>query len=309
LRIFDGSSSIGHVIAFFALLRLLVGSVELLMGLWPAFQHGLASFSRLAEILDLPVESSAPRRRPAPLRTRGALAAIDLRFGYQPENLVLDGVDFEIRPGESVALVGRSGVGKSTLVKLILGWQTPRSGQLLLDGRDVRSLDLDWRRRQLGWVPQDIFLWSRSIAENLTFGRRGVALADLERVAAAAQILEFIQSLPQGFATVLGEAASELSGGQRQGLAIARELLRDPPILLLDEATSQLDALSEHRLQTATANLLRGRTSLVVAHRFSTIRDCDRVLVLDRGRIVEQGRYDQLQGVGLFEELRRLQAA
>jgi ABC-type multidrug transport system fused ATPase/permease subunit len=309
-RIFFGHSTLGALVGFFGLISLLVGSVQVVLGLWPAFQQGLASADRLIEVLTSPLEQPRiPAAARLPRRGRGRLEVCRLSFGYRPGEPVLKNLELAIEPGQKTALVGRSGAGKSTLVSLLLGFRRPDGGELRFDGRPYDDFSLEWLRRQIGWVPQDVVLWNRSIRANLLLGRPRATEEELIRAAHAAQALDFIAQLPQGFDTVIGEAGERLSGGQRQRLAIARELIRDPPFLIFDEATSQLDAEGEHLLQKATAKLLDGRSALIIAHRFSTIRHADRVLVLDRGRIVEAGCYEDLAAnEGIFARLQGYQS-
>jgi ATP-binding cassette subfamily B protein len=217
-------------------------------------------------------------------------------------------VSFDVRPGERVALVGPSGAGKSTVFALILRFYDPTSGRVLMDGADIRHCDPLQVRRAVALVPQDPVIFAASVTENLRFGRPGATLEEVRQACAAAHALEFVEQLPQGFETNLGERGVKLSGGQRQRISIARALLADRPILLLDEATSSLDAESERQVALALESLARGRTTLVIAHRLATVRNADRIIVLERGRIHATGTHHALlRENGLYAHLARLQ--
>jgi ATP-binding cassette, subfamily B, bacterial len=226
----------------------------------------------------------------------------------RPGQKALHGTSFEVEPGERVAIVGPSGAGKSTIFNLILRFYDPQAGRVLIDGVDVAEAHPDEVRARIASVPQETMIFSTTVAENIRFGRPDANDRDIVAAAEAAQAAEFIQRLPQGFATRVGERGVMLSGGQRQRIAIARAILRDAPILLLDEATSALDAESESLVQAALERLMRGRTSLVIAHRLATVRTADRIIVLDAGRVVAQGRHGELMGSGgLYARLAKLQ--
>ena len=224
----------------------------------------------------------------------------DLIFNYPGhEQRVLDGLNFEIEPGQMVALVGRSGSGKSTLASLIPRFYPNEQGQILIDGIDIADYTLHNLRRHIALVTQQVTLFNSTVAENIAYGElAATSRSEIERVAEAANAREFIDRLPQGFDTLIGENGATLSGGQRQRLAIARALLKDAPILILDEATSSLDSESERHIQNALEHATHGRTTLVIAHRLSTIERADQVLVMDRGRIIERGTHAELLAVG-----------
>ena len=224
------------------------------------------------------------------------------------ESFVLRNIDLEVEPGETVALVGRSGAGKTTLCNLVARFYDPTSGSVVLDGADLREIEVESYRRLLGIVEQDVFLFDGTIAENIAYADRWAELDAITRAASVANAAEFIERLPDGYDTVIGERGVKLSGGQRQRLAIARAVLADPRIFILDEATSNLDSESERLIQRSLETLLQGRTSFVIAHRLSTIRNADRILVMEAGEIVESGTHDELMDrSGLYRDMVELQ--
>ncbi|MCJ2084127.1 ABC transporter transmembrane domain-containing protein [Methylobacterium sp. J-090] len=266
---------------------------------------------RLGEILAAEPAIRAPADPVAlPAPPRGAVAFEAVRFLYptRPEHPSLDGISFTIAPGERVALVGPSGAGKTTVLQLLLRFYDPQSGTIRVDGVDIARADPDAVRTRLSLVPQDPTVFSGSVLENIRYGQPDATEAQVQRAAELAHADGFIRALPQGYATTVGERGVTLSGGQRQRVAIARAILKDAPILLLDEATSALDAESERAVQTALDTLMRGRTTLVIAHRLATIRAADRILVLDGGKIVESGTHETLLARGaLYAQLAALQ--
>jgi ATP-binding cassette subfamily B protein len=245
-----------------------------------------------------------------PEPARGDISFDDVRFAYptRPKALAVDGVSFSVRAGEKVAIVGPSGAGKSTLFHLLLRFYDPASGAISVDGVPIPAADPTEVRQRIALVPQDPVVFAASARDNIRFGRPEASDADVERAADLAHASEFLRRLPGGLDTPLGERGVTLSGGQRQRIAIARAILRDAPLLLLDEATSALDAESETLVQTALEELMKHRTTLVIAHRLATVLSCDRILVMDQGKIVEQGTHASLvaQG-GLYARLARLQ--
>ncbi len=278
---------------------------------WGELSHAAGAAERLFEILHIRPEIVAPARPAAlPQPARGEVVFDDVRFAYpaRPSSVVLDGVSLRVRRGEKVALVGPSGAGKSTIFHLILRFYDPLSGTVTFDGVPLPSTDPAALRREIALVPQDTVIFAASIGDNIRFGRPDASDADVERAAELALASEFIDRLPDKFQTQAGERGVTLSGGQRQRIAIARAILRDAPLLLLDEATSSLDAESEKLVQTALERLMRDRTTLVIAHRLATVLSCDRILVMEGGRIVEEGTHGQLTGGGgLYARLARLQ--
>ncbi len=274
-------------------------------------QRAAGAAERLAELLSTEPAIRAPARpTPLPARGRGTLRFERVTFAYpaRPDRPVLVDFDLEVAPGETVALVGPSGAGKTSVLQLALRFYDPQAGRVLFDGVDLRELDPAELRRRIGLVPQEPVIFSADAATNIAFGRPEASPAEIRAAAEAAAALEFIEALPQGFATFLGEKGVRLSGGQRQRIAIARALLCDPELLLLDEATSSLDAESERLVQEALERLRRGRSCLVVAHRLATVRKADRIVVMEDGRIVDQGRHDELVARGgLYARLASLQ--
>ena len=266
---------------------------------------------RLFEILATKPAIAPPARRVRlPEPPRGEVVFDSVRFAYpsRPEAVVLDDLSFKVRPGEKVAIVGPSGAGKSTIFHLILRFYDPLAGTIAFDGVRVADADPTELRRHIALVPQDTAIFAASVRENIRFGRPEASDADIERAAGTAYVAEFIRRLPQGYETTVGERGVTLSGGQRQRIAIARAVLREAPLLLLDEATSSLDAESETMVQAALARLMEGRTTLVIAHRLATVLNCDRILVMDHGRIVEEGTHERLASMGgLYARLAKLQ--
>lgn len=278
---------------------------------WGEVSAASGAAERLFEILDVkPVIVAPPVARALPQPARGDVVFDQVRFAYptRPQAHVVDGISFAVRAGEKVAIVGPSGAGKSTLFHLLLRFYDPVSGEIAYDGVPIRDASPQAVRARIALVPQDSVVFAASARDNIRFGRLDASDADVERAADLAHASEFIRRLPQGFDSQLGERGVTLSGGQRQRIAIARAILRDAPLLLLDEATSSLDAESETLVQTALEELMRHRTTLVIAHRLATVLSCDRILVMDQGRIVEQGTHASLVAEnGLYARLARLQ--
>ena len=278
---------------------------------WGEISQAAGATERLIELLAVEPAIMVPAHPVAlPVPPRGEVAFENVRFAYptRPGTFVLDGVSLSVRAGEKVAIVGPSGAGKSTIFHLILRLYDPQGGAVSFDGVRVADADPHELRRRIALVPQDAVVFAASVTENIAFGRPGASAADIAHAAELAAAAEFVARLPQGYETQLGERGVTLSGGQRQRIAIARAILRDAPLLLLDEATSSLDAESEQLVQAALTRLMQGRTTLVIAHRLATVLSCDRILVLDRGHIVEQGTHAQLSAAGgLYARLAKLQ--
>jgi ATP-binding cassette subfamily B protein len=278
---------------------------------WGELSQAAGSAERLTEILAIVPEIRAPADPlPLPQRPRAEVTFDNVRFAYpaRPDADVLDGVSFRVKPGEKVAIVGPSGAGKSTIFHLILRFYDPKSGTVTFDGVRLSDADPTELRRHIAMVPQDTAIFGMSVRDNIRFGRPDATDAEIERAAEDAAAAIFIRALPQVYDTPVGERGVTLSGGQRQRIAIARAILREAPLLLLDEATSSLDAESETLVQVALTRLMTGRTTLVIAHRLATVLSCDRILVLDQGRIVEEGSHDSLVAHdGLYARLAKLQ--
>jgi ATP-binding cassette subfamily B protein len=306
----QGQATVGQIVTFMGFATMLIGRLEQAMGFVNTlFMHrpGLLLFF---EVLDT---ASAVPEKPDAIelpRPRGEVVFENVSFAYPGGPKILDGVSFVAEPGRSIALVGATGAGKSTTMALLQRLWDPQEGSIRIDGVDIRDVSLESLRRSIGVVFQESMLFNRSIADNLRIGRPDATDADLEHACRLAEAHDFIERQAQGYATMVGERGSTLSGGQRQRLAIARAALKDPPILILDEATSALDAATEARVSKALRALMQGRTTFIIAHRLSTVREADVILVFDRGRIAERGDFATLvkQG-GIFAELVRTQLA
>jgi ATP-binding cassette subfamily B protein len=304
LTIFFGLT-IGTIVAFVALLGRLYGPASALAGIQVQIISALAVFERIFEYLDMAPEPTGTRTLP---EVAGDIRFEDVHFAYTPERPALRGVDLHIEPGQVAAFVGPSGAGKTTITQLVPRFYDPQSGRIAIDGVDVRDVEIDSLRSHIGIVTQETYLFHDTIGNNLRYGREDATQAEIEDAARAANIADFIGSLPEGYDTVVGERGHKLSGGERQRLAIARVLLKDPRILILDEATSALDSENEALIQAAFDKAMRGRTSLVIAHRLSTILAADVIFVIDRGRVAERGTHAELLAAGgIYARLYRTQ--
>ena len=309
-QVVEGKLTAGTLVAFLFYALFVAAAVGTLASLFGNFQEAIGAASRVFDLLDAEPtvrEPEHPRRFTEPVR--GAVTLEAVAFRYQPDlpDVVQD-ISLDIAPGEVVALVGRSGAGKTTIASLLPRFWDVTAGRITLDGIDIRELSLDTLRGAIGIVPQEPVLFSGSIRENIAYARPDASDADVLRAAQAAHAWEFIERLPEQWSTRVGERGVKLSGGQRQRIAIARVFLKDPAVVILDEATSSLDTESERYVEQALEQLLQGRTTLLIAHRLSTVRRADRVVVLDQGRIVETGSHDELlqRENGLFARLHQL---
>jgi ATP-binding cassette subfamily B protein len=309
--VLDGRTTPGRLGQFILYAVFAASGLGQLSEVWGELSQASGAAERLTELLAIEPDIKAPAHPVAlPAPSRGEVAFDAVRFAYpaRPDSFVLDGVSFAVKQGEKVAIVGPSGAGKSTIFHLLLRFYDVNGGTVSFDGVRVSDADPQALRARIALVPQDVAIFGASIAENIRFGRPDASDADIARAAELASASEFIDRLPQRYDTAIGERGVTLSGGQRQRIAIARAILRDAPLLLLDEATSSLDAESESAVSSALSRSMQGRTTLVIAHRLATVLSCDRILVLDGGRIVEQGTHAQLSANGgLYARLAKLQ--
>jgi ATP-binding cassette subfamily B protein len=308
VQVVSTAITFGTLVAFIEYVQKFFGPIRELGGYYSVMQSAMASSERLFQVIDEPAEPDAGRSPAAVGHTGAAIEFKDVRFSYAAGSEVLKGLDLLVRPGEQVALVGSTGAGKTTIARMLLRLYAPDSGTILMDGVDVREIPLADLRRRIGVVLQEPFLFAGTIAENISLGDPSITR---ERVVAAARAVSasrFIEALPCGYDAEVREAGSNLSLGQKQLLCFARILAFDPPVLLLDEATASVDSATEKIVQDAFERLTRGRTSLIIAHRLSTVRECDRIVVLHKGRVREEGRHEELLALGgIYAEFHRLQ--
>ena len=286
--------TIGDITVMVALLGRMYGPVNSLLNIQVDMIRSMALFDRIFEYFDLPVEIDNDPQALRPESFAGELAFEEVSFHYDPDQPILNNVSFELKPGSSVAIVGPSGAGKSTIINLIPRLYDVTGGRILLDGVDIRKLDLAFLRQHIGVVTQDTYLFNGTIRENLLYAKPDATQAEIEQACREANIHAFISGLPKGYDTVVGNRGMKLSGGEKQRLSIARIILRKPGLIIFDEATSSLDSISEHAIQEAIEPILAKSTSLIIAHRLSTILSADEILVLEKGKIVERGDHETL---------------
>jgi ATP-binding cassette subfamily B protein len=291
---FNKQISIGEVVLFQSYFAMIVGAVNLILNSYPDLARGFESIRSIGEILECPDIEENEGKLPV-TSVQGHLVFENVSFKYEKSSqYAVKNISLEINPGESIAFVGESGSGKSTLMNLLIGFRRPTEGRILLDGKDMQDLDLRQFRRFLAIVPQNTILFSGSVRENIMYGLDKISDKEIWDILNIANASEFVSKLPQGLDTRLGERGARLSGGQRQLIAIARAFIRNPKVIVLDEATSSLDVQSESLIKEALNRLLKGRTTLIVAHRLSTVKDADRIVVMKNGGCVETGTHDQL---------------
>jgi ATP-binding cassette subfamily B protein len=284
----------GGMVVFAGLLQQFTAQVANISTIANSVQQSLAAARRVFEVLDMPVAVASRPNALAPGRLTGRIAFENVSFGYAPEQPVLANLSFAAEPGQVIGIFGMTGSGKSSLLSLLPRFYDPDAGRVLVDGRDLRDLDLDAYRRQIGIVYQESFLFSNTVAANIAFGHPQATMAEIERAARIASAHEFILALPQGYETVLGESGVDLSGGQRQRLALARALILQPPILILDDPTASVDARTENEIVGALREAMTGRTTFVVSSRLNLLRRADQILVLADGRLTQRGTHEEL---------------
>jgi ABC-type multidrug transport system fused ATPase/permease subunit len=298
-EVLAGHLTVGQLVMFLSYLGLFYTPINEIHSLNHMLQHALAASERVFEILD---SKSEVEDRPGVVRPverlRGAVEYRQVSFGYRPEGLVLSDVNLKVNPGERIALVGPSGAGKTSLLKLLMRFYDVRRGAVLVDGYDVRDLPVAFLRGQIGLVQQEPFLFNGTVRENIIYSDRSAGHERVEAAARAARAHDFISRLPDGYDSWIGERGVKLSVGQKQRVSIARVLLKDPPIVIFDEATSNIDTETEVKIREALNDLTKGRTTFIIAHRLATLHDVDRIIVVEQGTIVEEGGHEELMRVG-----------
>ena len=309
LQVANGNLSAGTYGFIVFIVQRLLWPFTQLSELMDEYQRAMASIYRVMNVLDTPVAISTGDQ-PLPVETvKGDIQLDQVTFSYPGQHKVFQDLSLHIPAKQSIGIAGATGSGKSTLVKLLLRFYEPQQGQIFIDGQDIQTLNIYDLRRCIGWVSQDVFLFEGTVADNIAYGEFDATQEEIIRAAKLAEAHEFIQSLPEGYDTVVGERGQKLSGGQRQRLAIARTLLKDPPILILDEATSAVDNETEAAIQRSLEVITQNRTTIAIAHRLSTIRNCDYIYVMDQGQIVEQGKHENLlQFNGIYAGLWQVQS-
>ncbi|AGB41840.1 ABC-type bacteriocin transporter [Halobacteroides halobius DSM 5150] len=304
LKVINGVISVGQLITFNALLAYFYNPIQRLINLQPKLMEAYVAADRLGEIFDLEQEKQNESKKIQLDKLEGKIEVKDVNFRYGTRKLALENINLDIEAGEKIALVGESGSGKTTLAKLILKYYLPDNGEILLDGYNIKDINLEILRQKIGYVPQDVFLFSGTLRENISFGFQDIAMKEIINAARKSQIHQFINQLPLRYNTMVGERGSNLSGGQKQRIAIARAILKDPDLLILDEATSNLDTATEKAIHNTIEDISQDITTIIIAHRLSTIMQCDKIVVLDEGEIIELGTHQQLiQKQGKYYQL------
>jgi ATP-binding cassette subfamily B protein len=291
--VFDGQIILPTFLAFIAYLAIIASPLWMMVNVLVQFVQADAALTRINEVIENTPEIKETKDAISAKNLEGKIQFVDVNFGYTSA-MVLKDLNFEILPGEKVALLGTTGSGKSTLISLLPRFYDPVSGKILMDGVDIRNYKIKELREQIGYVSQNIFLFNTSIKDNISFGKEDATLEEIEIAADSADIVDFIESLPDKYETVVGERGTQLSGGQKQRIAIARALLIKPKILILDDSTSSVDVETEFKIQSALKTLMQNRTTFIITQRISTIRDADKILVMDRGRIIGLGTHEEL---------------
>jgi len=304
LQVLDGNITIGQLITFSALLGYFHGPIQRLINLQPTLQEAFVAAERLSEILDLKTEETLDEKLLRPEKLKGEITFKNVHFRYGTRAKVLEDVNLHIAAGEKIAIVGESGSGKTTVIKLLMKYYQSEKGEILIDGKNLKDLNTENLRSKVGYVPQDVFLFSGTIYENLVFGKNNVSFEDVVEASMSAQAHKFINEMPLRYQTKVGERGSALSGGQKQRIALARAILASPDILILDEATSNLDSIAERAIHETIDEISLDITTIIIAHRLSTIMRCDRIIVMGKGRIEEIGsHYELLKIKGAYYNL------
>lgn len=294
VQVLEGNITIGQLITFNSLLVYFYDPIKNLIGLQPALQEAYVAADRLGEIFDLEIEAPGDEKLLTPEKIYGGIEIKNLHFKYGTRKAVLEDINLTIKPGEKIAFVGESGSGKTTLIKLLMKYYLPVEGDILYDSQNIKDLQTSNLRHKIGYVPQDILLFSGTIWENITFGQKNISFEEVVEAGKKAKAHDFINDMPNRYQTMVGERGATLSGGQKQRIALARAILGRPDMLIFDEATSNLDSIAERAIHETIENISQDVTSIIIAHRLSTIMRCDRIVVMDKGRIVEIGNHFEL---------------